>query len=48
MTNEMKLDTLKIRLNKIASRPDSHKTPGVMRKIKRDIRNLEKNKTAGD
>lgn len=42
MTKEMKLSMMQMRLSKIASRPDAHKTPGVMRKIKRDIRNLEK------
>lgn len=42
ITTEMKIDMLKQRYAKIAARPDATKTPGVMRKIKRDIRNLEK------
>ena len=42
MTKEMKLEMAYMRLNKIESRPDAHKTPGVMRKIKREIRNMEK------
>ena len=42
MTKEMKLEMAYARLNKIASRTDAHKTPGVMRKIKREIRNMEK------
>ena len=42
MTKEMKLEMAYARLNKIASRQDAYKTPGVMRKIKREIRNMEK------
>ena len=41
MTKEMKLSMMQMRLNKIVSRPDAYKTPGVMRKIKREIRNME-------
>ena len=41
MTKKMKLEMAYMRLNKIASRPDAYKTPGVMRKIKREIRNME-------
>ena len=44
MTKEIKLEMAYMRLNRIASRPDAHKTPGVMRKIKREIRNMEKEK----
>lgn len=41
MSNEKKIEQLTFRLNKIAARPGAFKTPGVMRKIKRQIRNLE-------
>jgi hypothetical protein len=42
MTKEMKISIMEDRLNKIKTRPDAFKSPGVMRKIERQIRNLKK------
>ena len=42
MTKEMKISIMEDRLNKIKARPDAFKSPGVMRKIERQIRNLKK------
>lgn len=42
MTNEMKLQMKQNRLNTIIGRGTYIKCPGVMRKLKRDIRNLSK------
>jgi hypothetical protein len=47
MDNAMKIKVQEQRLNKIQSRPDAFKTPGVMRKIERNIRNLKKEKENG-
>jgi hypothetical protein len=47
MDNAMKIKMQEQRLNKIQSRPDAFKTPGVMRKIERNIRNLKKEKENG-
>ena len=43
MDKATKIKMQEQRLNKIQSRPDAFKTPGVMRKIERNIRNLKKN-----
>lgn len=43
MDKAMKIKTQEQRLAKIQSRPDAFKSPGVMRKIERNIRNLKKN-----
>jgi len=43
MTKEEKLMLLKDRYNKLAASPKNIKTPGVRRKLERQIRNLEKN-----
>ena len=43
MDNITKINMQKQRLAKIQSRPDAFKSPGVMRKIERNIRNLKKN-----
>lgn len=42
MDKAMKIKMQEQRLSKIQSRPDAFKTPGVMRKIERNIRNLKK------
>lgn len=43
MTNEMKLATKQNRLNELLNRGEKNfKCPGVVRKLKRQIRNLEK------
>lgn len=42
MTKEMKISIMEDRLNKIKARPEAFKSPGVMRKIERQIRNLKK------
>lgn len=42
MTREQKLQAKQIRLNAIMGRGTYIKCPGVMRKLKRDIRNLSK------
>ena len=47
MDNAMKIKMQEQRLNKIQSSPDAFKTPGVMRKIERNIRNLKKEKENG-
>ena len=47
MDNAMKIKVQEQRLNKIQSRPAAFKTPGVMRKIERNIRNLKKEKENG-
>lgn len=47
MDNAMKIKVQEQRLNKIQSRPDAFKTPGVVRKIERNIRNLKKEKENG-
>ena len=47
MDNAMKIKVQEQRLNKIQSRPDAFKTPRVMRKIERNIRNLKKEKENG-
>ena len=43
MDNTTKIKMQKQRLAKIQARPDAIKSPGVMRKIERNIRNLKKN-----
>ena len=42
MTREEKLLLLKVRLHKLESSPKAHDCPGVITKVKRQIRNLEK------
>ena len=42
MTKEMKISIMEDRQNKIKARPEAFKSPGVMRKIERQIRNLKK------
>ena len=42
MTNEQKQLAKQVRLNAILGRGTYIKCPGVMRKLKRDIRNLNK------
>ena len=42
MTKEEKTLLYKIRLNKIKSRDEWYKTPGVVRKLERQIRNYGK------
>lgn len=42
MDKAMKIQIMEARLNKIKSRPDAFKSPGVMRKIERKIRNEKK------
>ena len=42
MDNIMKIKKQEQRLAKIQARPGAFKTPGVMRKIERNIRNLKK------
>ena len=42
MDNIMKIKQQEQRLAKIQARPDAFKTPGVMRKIERNTRNLKK------
>ena len=41
MTKEMQIAILEQRYNKISARPGAFKSPGVMRKIARQIRNLK-------
>ena len=43
MDKAMKIKMQERRLAKIQARPDAFKSPGVMRKIERNIRNLKKN-----
>ena len=43
MDKSMKIKMQDQRLAKIQDRPDAFKSPGVMRKIERNIRNLKKN-----
>lgn len=47
MDNAMKVKMQEQRLAKIQARPDAFKSPGVMRKIERNIRNLKKEKENG-
>jgi hypothetical protein len=42
MTNAEKLLILKVRLHKLESSPKAHDCPGVIVKVKRQIRNLER------
>lgn len=42
MTKEDKALIYKVRLNKIKSRDEWYKTPGVAKKLERQIRNCEK------
>ena len=42
MTKELLKSEKENRLQKILSRPDCLKSPGVIKKLKRQIRNLEK------
>ena len=42
MDKAMKIQINEARLNKIKARPDAFKSPGVMRKIERKIRNMKK------
>lgn len=42
MTNEEKLVLLKVRLHKLESSVKNQDCPGVVRKLQRQIRNLEK------
>lgn len=42
MTTEQKLMIMKDKLNKLENSPKNAKCPGVLRKITRQVRNLEK------
>ena len=42
MTNEQKLALMKNRLATLESSPKSLKCPGTVRKLKRQVRNMEK------
>ena len=42
MTKEKKILKYKVRLDKIKSRDEWYKTPGVAKKLERQIRNCEK------
>ena len=42
MTKEEKVLAYKVRLNKIKSKDEWHKTPGVAKKLERQIRNCGK------
>lgn len=42
MTNELKLSILKLRYSKLCGSAKNIKCPGVVRKLARQIRNLEK------
>lgn len=42
MTKEDKILLLKVRLHKLESDPKNEDSPGVITKVKRQIRNLEK------
>ena len=41
MTNEIKLAIMKDRYNRLAGSPKNIKAPGVTKKLKRQIRNME-------
>lgn len=47
MDKAMKIKMQEQRLAKIQARPDAFKSPGVMRKIERNIRNLKKENENG-
>ena len=47
MDKAMKIKMQEQRLAKIQARPDAFKSPGVMRKIERNIRNLKKENEDG-
>ena len=47
MDKTMKIKIQEQRLAKIQARPDAFKSPGVMRKIERNIRNLKKENEDG-
>ena len=42
MTKEEKALLLRVRLHKLQSSPKAYDCPGVMKKVKRQLRNLEK------
>jgi hypothetical protein len=42
ITAEQKLNILKDKLNKLSESPKNIKCPGVVRKLNRQVRNLEK------
>ena len=42
MTKEIKLAITKDRYNRLSNTPKNIKCPGVLRKIRREIKNLEK------
>ena len=42
MTKEIKLAITKDRYNRLSNTPKNVKCPGVLRKIRREIKNLEK------
>ena len=41
MTNEIKLAIMKDRYNRLAESPKNTKCPGTLKKLKRQIRNME-------
>lgn len=41
MTNEIKLAIMKDRYNRLAESPKNIKCPGTLKKLKRQIRNME-------
>lgn len=43
MTNQEKAQILKVRLKALKTRPTATDAPGVIKKVERQIRNLEKN-----
>lgn len=42
MTKEMKLEMLKSRYERLSQSPKNFKCPGVLRRLRREIRNAEK------
>ena len=42
MTKEQKLALMKEKLNKLQNTPKNLKCPGVLRKLRRQVRNMEK------
>ena len=42
MTKEEKIQILKVRLRKLKTSPTAHDAPGVIRKVTRQIRKLER------
>lgn len=43
MTNQEKAQILRVRLKTLKTRPTATDSPGVIKKVERQIRNLEKN-----